>query len=143
MNNKTILITGATNGIGAAIAEELSGTDSSIIIVSRSESKCASMANYLRTTSGNPNVRHYAADLSSQAEVRTWLALLNRDWERLEVLINTAGAWFTTRQISADGVEMTWALNHLSYVQLTHGLLALLTQTAALHGEARLSLIHS
>lgn len=138
MNNKTFLITGATNGIGAAMAEDLAQTGASIVIVSRNQAKCAAAADKLRRTSGNPNIRHYAADLSAQNEVGLLLEKLNQDLPRLDVLINNAGAWFTERQLSADSIEMTWALNHLNYFQLTHGLLDLLKRTAQEHGEARI-----
>lgn len=136
MNKRTILITGATNGLGAAMASDLAHTDASIIIVSRSESKCAAMAEQLRGL--NADVRYYAADLSSQAEVRSLTEKLNDDLARLDVLINNAGAWFSTRQLSVDGIEMTWALNHLNYFLLTNGLLDLLKRTAVTYGEARI-----
>ena len=136
MQNKTVLITGATNGIGEAIAEAIAKQGAETIIVSRSEQKCAAVAERLRRDTQNPSVRYYAADLSSQADVRNLVETLNRDLSRLDVLINNAGAWFNTRQTSSDGVEMTWALNHLGYFGLTHGLLDLLKHTAGEHGGA-------
>ena len=137
MQDKTILITGATNGLGQAIAEDLAKQGATIIIVSRSESKCAATAEQIRRETDNQNIRYYAADLSVRAQVNDLIGKLNRDLTRLDVLINNAGAWFTKPKRSADGIEMTWALNHLSYFLLTHGLTDLLKQTAKEHGEAR------
>jgi NAD(P)-dependent dehydrogenase (short-subunit alcohol dehydrogenase family) len=138
VKNKTVLVTGATNGIGEAIAEGLARQGAEVIIVSRSGAKCATTAERIRRETGNPNVRYYAADLSVQAQVRDLTETLNRDLPRLDVLVNNAGAWFTSRQLSADSIEMTWALNHLSYFLLTHGLTDLLKRTAAQHGQARI-----
>lgn len=137
MQGKTVLVTGATSGLGEVVAEALAGEGADLILVSRSESKCAETAARLRRETGNPKVRFYAADLSVQAEVRRLTDALKRDLSRLDVLVNNAGAWFAERKESADGVEMTWALNHLSYFLLTQELLGLLRRTAAEHGEGR------
>lgn len=138
VQEKTVIVTGATNGLGEAIAKDLAEQGADLVIVSRNEAKCAETAARLRREAGNPNVRFYAADLSVQAEVRRLTDTLKRDLLRLDVLVNNAGAWFTERKESADGIEMTWALNHLSYFLLTHDLLELLKRTAAQHGEARI-----
>lgn len=137
MQGKTVVVTGATNGLGEAIAEDLAKQGADLVIVSRSEAKCAGTAARIRKGTGNPNVRFYAADLSAQAEVRRLTDKLNGDLNRLDVLVNNAGAWFTKRKEGADGLEMTWALNHLSYFLLTYGLTDLLERTAAEYGHAR------
>ena len=137
MKGKTVLITGATNGIGEAIAEGIAKQGATTLIVSRSEAKCRATAERLSKETDNPNVRYYAADLSVQAEVRRLAETLKRDLSRLDVLVNNAGAWFTERKLSADGVEMTWALNHLGYFLLTYELTDLLKHTAKEQGEAR------
>lgn len=138
MNDKIALVTGATSGIGEAIAEGLARQGATTILISRSEAKCRAVSERLKRETGNGQVRYYAADLSSQADVRGLTEQLNRDLNRLDVLVNNAGAWFKKRQLSNDGVEMTWALNHLGYFLLTHGLTDLLKRTAAEHGEARI-----
>ena len=138
MQGKTVLITGATNGIGEAVAEGLAKQGATTIIVSRNEAKCRATAERLRKKTGNPNVRSYAADLSVQGDVRRLAETLKRDLTRLDVLVNNAGAWFTKRTTSVEGVEMTWALNHLNYFLLTHELTNLLKHTAEEHGEARI-----
>lgn len=138
MNGKTAVITGATNGIGEAAAEAIAKMGAETIIISRSEEKCKATVERIRQATGNPNVRYYIADLSVQAQVRAVAADLRRDLSRLDVLINNAGAWFTDRKESADGIEMTWALNHMNYFILTNELLDLIQQTAAEHGNARI-----
>lgn len=137
MTGKTVIVTGATRGIGQAIAQALAGMNADTILISRSEAKCKAIAQQIQQQTGNPNVRYYTADLSVQAEVRQVAAQLRQDLTRLDVLVNNAGAWFTERNLSADGIEMTWALNHLNYFLLTHNLLDLLKRTAAEHGSAR------
>lgn len=138
MQDKTVLVTGGTNGIGKSIAGELAAKGANVVFVSRSAEKCAATADEIRQETGNPNVDYYAADLSVRDEVLALAERLNADLERLDVLVNNAGAWFTDRQLTPDGLERTWALNHLSYFMLTHGLLDLLKRTAAAHGEARI-----
>lgn len=138
MQGKTVIVTGATNGIGEAIAEGLAKQGAEVIIISRSEAKCAATAERISKETGNPNIRYYAADLSLQSQTRALTDTLNQDLTRLDVLVNNAGAWFTDRQVTAEGYEMTWALNHLNYFLLTLGLLDLLKQTAAQHGDARI-----
>ncbi|MEL6407437.1 MAG: SDR family oxidoreductase [Chloroflexota bacterium] len=147
MQGKIAIVTGATNGIGQAIAEGLAQKGAEVIIVSRSAEKCATTTEQIKRTTGNPNVRYYAADLSSQADIRQLVTTLNTDLTRLDVLVNNAGAWFTEYKESVDGIEMTWALNHLNYFMLTHGLLDLLKRTAEQYGDARIinqsSMAHS
>ena len=137
MQGKTVVVTGATNGLGEAIAEDLAKQGATLVIVSRNEAKCAETAKTLTQKTGNTNDTYYATDLSAQKEVRRLAKRLKGDLPRLDVLINNAGAWFAERKESADGIEMTWALNHLNYFLLTHELTDLLKRTAAQHGEAR------
>lgn len=137
MTGKTVVVTGATNGIGEAIAEAMAQQGADLVIVSRNAEKCAATVQRLQRETNNPNIRFYAADLSVQAEVRDLAQRLRADLTRLDVLVNNAGAWFTERELSADGIEMTWALNHLNYFLLTEALRPLLLATADTHGNAR------
>lgn len=120
---KTILITGASAGIGEVTALELARTGATIVGVGRNPAKCATVADRIRQATGNPHVEFLIADLSVQAQVHRLAAEVCQKYERLDVLINNAGAVFFQRQESADGIEMTWALNHLNYFLLTHLLL--------------------
>ena len=137
MQGKTVVVTGATNGIGGAIAEGLADKGANLVIVGRNETKCAETAERITRKTGNSNVTYYVADLSVQEEVRSLANRLNENLPRLDVLINNAGAWFVGRKRSADGVEMTWALNYLNYFLLTHELTDLLKRTADEFGGAR------
>lgn len=138
MSGKTVVITGGTSGIGGAMAHALAEMGAGIRIIGRDESRCRETAESIRRDTGNPDVQYYVADLSVQAQVRDVAQRLRNTLDRLDVLINNAGAWFTKRQVSADGIELTWALNHLAYFLLTNELLDLLEATAAEHGEARI-----
>ena len=130
MQNKTILITGATAGIGEVTALELARTGAAIVGIGRNPAKCAAVATRIRQATGNPNVEFLVADLSVQAQVHQVAADFRQQYAQLDVLINNAGAVFFQRKESADGIEMTWALNHLSYFLLTHLLLDRLKASA-------------
>jgi NAD(P)-dependent dehydrogenase (short-subunit alcohol dehydrogenase family) len=123
MKGKTVLITGGTSGIGQALAAALAEKGASILIVSRDEEKCRSVAEDIKTQTGNPNLSYIPADLSSQAEIRKLSEKVNHELDRLDVLINNAGGIFWQREESVDGIEMTFALNHLAYFLLTNLLL--------------------
>jgi len=123
MNGKICLVTGATNGIGKATAQRLAQMGATVVIVGRSAPKTAQLVEEIRATSGNHNVDSLLADLSSQQDIRRLAAEFKTRYSHLHVLLNNAGATFTTRQLSVDGIEMTFALNHLAYFLLTNLLL--------------------
>lgn len=128
---KICMVTGATGGIGAVTARELSRQGATVIIVGRNAQKCANVAAQIQQLSGNPNVEFMVADLSAQDQIRQLVAQFKQKYNRLDVLINNAGGLFVQRQVSADGIEMTLALNHLSYFLLTNLLLDTLKASAA------------
>jgi NAD(P)-dependent dehydrogenase (short-subunit alcohol dehydrogenase family) len=138
LHGKTIVVTGATNGIGEVTARELARAGAEVVIVSRSESKCARTAENIQSETGNQKVSYVAADLSTLDGMRHAAQTIRERFPKLHVLVNNAGALFTSRQITADGYEMTFALNHLSYFVVTNLLLDLLKATAASEGEARI-----
>jgi len=138
MNGKRILITGATNGIGKQAAGELAKMGADVVIAGRDEIKTRKVCVDIKTLSGNSNVDILVADLSTMDEVRRMAAEYRAKYGRLDVLLNNAGAVFSSFQASADGYEMTFALNHLSYYLLTNLLLDMLKQTAQEQGEARI-----
>jgi NAD(P)-dependent dehydrogenase (short-subunit alcohol dehydrogenase family) len=92
----------------------------------------------IRNLTGNQQVEYLLTDLSSLAEVRRLAAQIKQRFASLDVLVNNAGAFFSRRSLSAEGYEMTFALNHLSYFLLTDLLLPLLRAAADLAGEARI-----
>jgi NAD(P)-dependent dehydrogenase (short-subunit alcohol dehydrogenase family) len=123
MKGKICLVTGATNGIGKAAAQALAHMGATVVIVGREAHKSAQVAEEIRAASGNQNVDWLLADLSSQQDIRRLADEFKRGYPHLHVLLNNAGGTFSTRQFSVDGIEMTFALNHLAYFLLTNLLL--------------------
>lgn len=138
MKGKRVLITGATNGIGKQAALELAMMGADLVIVGRNEPKTRRVQNELRALNGGGEIDHLIADLSSMAEIRRIAAEFSARHDRLDVLLNNAGAAFSEFQLSAEGYEMSFALNHISYFLLTHLLLDLLIKTSQAQGEARI-----
>jgi retinol dehydrogenase 12 len=130
MKGKICLITGATSGIGAVTARELARQGAHVIIVGRSAEKGARTAEQIRSETGATSVDSLTADLSVRGEVARLADVVRARYPRLDVLVNNAGAMYWHRRLSADGVEMTLALNHFSYFMLANLLLPLLKQSA-------------
>jgi NAD(P)-dependent dehydrogenase (short-subunit alcohol dehydrogenase family) len=123
---KTILITGSTHGIGEAAAKALAAQGHQVILHGRSEPRCQEVAAEIEHLTGRSNTPYLIADLSEVRQVRDLASLVKANFDRLDVLVNNAGNFFLTRQLTPDGFEMTWAVNHLSYFVLTLDLLDLL-----------------
>ncbi len=123
MAGKTCLVTGATDGIGRVTALELAHMGANVVIAGRNPAKSAITAMDIREQSGNHTVEFLVADLSSQVQVRQLAKDFKERHQQLDVLVNNAGAFFVGRETSVDGIEMTFALNHLSYFLLTNLLL--------------------
>src|SRR5690349_19795002 len=129
MAGKTCLVTGATSGIGEVTARRLAEMGAAVTIVGRNAERAGATAARIKAATGAA-VEVLLADLSSQGEVRQLADTFLLKHDRLDVLVNNAGAMFGRRQESADGVEMTWALNHMSYFLLTNLLLDMLRASA-------------
>jgi len=127
MSHKTILVTGATSGIGEATARALAAQGHTVLVHGRTQSK------------------DYTADFGDLDAVRAMAAQVASDHPELSVLVNNAGAWLPTRQLSAQGIELTFAANHLAPFVLTRALLPTLernagrvvTVSSALHTRGR------
>ena len=130
MQDKTILITGATDGIGKQTALALANQGATVVITGRNQSKGEAVVAELRQSSGNSKVHLLVADLSIMGEVRKLAAEFKSQYKRLDVLVNNAGGFFDTRQVTKEGLEYTFALNHLAYFLLTHLLLDVLKTSA-------------
>lgn len=128
-SGKTMLVTGATNGIGRVTARELARLGAQVTILSRNAEKCARVAEEIRKDTGNP-VEYLAADLSTLAGIMQAAETFKNRRRRLDVLVNNAGGIFIRRTITSDGLEMTFALNHLAYFLLTGLLLDVLKQSS-------------
>jgi NAD(P)-dependent dehydrogenase (short-subunit alcohol dehydrogenase family) len=127
--NKTILISGATNGIGRAAAAQLAAMGHTIVIVGRNREKCIAATETICQQTGG-RVSWLMADLSSQAQVRRLAEEFRQRFRRLDVLINNAGAVFIRRVETVDGMELCWSVNYLQTFLLTHLLLDLLKASA-------------
>jgi NAD(P)-dependent dehydrogenase (short-subunit alcohol dehydrogenase family) len=130
MDNKIVMVTGATAGIGAVAALELARLGATVVGVGRNPEKCAAVTAHIQKETSNPRVEYLVADLSSQTQVRQLADAFATKYTRLDVLINDAGGYFSKRQESVDGIEMTFALNHLSYFLLTNLLVDVLKASA-------------
>lgn len=119
MIGKVCLVTGATDGIGKVTVRALAEAGATVIGVGRNLAKIEAVKAEL----GMETVEFLTADLSSQAQVRALADEFKRKYGELHVLVNNAGALFTSYRESVDGIEMTFALNHLSYFLLTNLLL--------------------
>lgn len=130
IEGKVCLITGGTNGIGKSTAMTLAKMGATIVIVGRNAAKTDEIVKSIRAASGNKNVDSLLADLSSQQDIRRLVEAFKSKYTQLHVLLNNAGAAFMQRQLSVDGIEMTFALNHLAYFLLTNLLLDTLKASA-------------
>jgi retinol dehydrogenase 12 len=130
IQDKVILISGGTSGIGKEAARALAKQGAAIVIVARSEQKAQDTVRMIQQESGNQKVEYLLADLSSMQEVRKVAGQFRARYPRLDVLLNNAGAFFMDTRQSVDGIEMTWALNHLNYFVLTLELVDMLVASA-------------
>ncbi|MCZ6875957.1 MAG: SDR family oxidoreductase [bacterium] len=131
MDGKICLVTGATSGVGLVTAQALAQQGATVVVGARDPERGANTVDRIKQATGNTVVQWVLADLSVQAQVRQLAADVQRRFSRLDLLINNAGAIFSTRSLSADGIEMTFALNHLGYFLLTHLLLDALKASSA------------
>ena len=137
LDGRVCMVTGATSGIGAVTARALARLGADVVVVGRDRARCARQVERIRREGGRAEA--LVADLSSRASVRALADAFGRRHDRLDVLVNNAGAYFARRQESADGLEMTFALNHLGAFQLT----LLLLERLAASPSARVVVVSS
>jgi len=132
LQDKIILVTGATSGIGTVTARELARQGAHVVILARNRQKAERTQRDIIAATGNKQVDIVLADLSVLQQVRDVAAQLHDKYPRLDVLVNNAGLMFgAAREVSADGYEMTLATNHLGPFLLTSLLLDLLQKSPA------------
>ena len=129
MDQRVILVTGATDGIGRQTALELLRSGARVIVHGRNRAKTSQVVEELKREAGSSSVSPVFADLSSMAEVRRLADEVAAQVERLDVLINNAGVFLHERLLTTDGFETTFAVNHLAPFLLTHLLLPKLEQS--------------
>lgn len=130
MKDKIVLVTGATSGIGMVTALELARIGASVVIAGRSEEKCQATLKTITEETGNTSVEYLVADLSVMAEVRRLASEFKKRYDRLHVLVNNAGGIYSKRRETSEGLEYTFALNHLAYFLLTCLLLDIIKRSA-------------
>ncbi|MEM9774448.1 MAG: SDR family oxidoreductase [Chloroflexota bacterium] len=127
---KIVLITGATNGIGKEAARQIAKTGATVVVAGRNHQKLEQTVDEVKASSSNLKIEGLLADLSTLAGMQSLASQFLDRYDRLDVLLNNAGALFTERQVTPDGFEKTFALNHLSYFVVTNLLLDALS-----HGQ--------
>jgi NAD(P)-dependent dehydrogenase (short-subunit alcohol dehydrogenase family) len=123
LEGKVCIVTGATSGIGKETARALAHQGGTVILVGRNPEKTVATIEEITREIGAAKADYLLADLSSQAEIYQLVEEFKNRYDRLDVLVNNAGGFFLWRQESVDGIEMTFALNHLGYFLLTSLLL--------------------
>ena len=122
MQGKTIVATGATSGIGEVAVVALAGLGARIVFIARDEARAQATMRKLEAKAPGLGHRVHLADLSSMAETRKVGEAIAASEPRIDVLINNAGALFSYRRVTPEGLELTFALNHMAYFVLTEAL---------------------
>jgi NAD(P)-dependent dehydrogenase (short-subunit alcohol dehydrogenase family) len=127
---KTILVTGATSGIGLEASVQLAVQGHRVVMVGRDEAKTRACVEQVKQRSSSNTVEFLLCDFASQASIRALAEAYRARYERLDVLVNNAGTVFNAYGKTADGIEQTFAVNHLGYFLLTNLLLELVVKSA-------------
>jgi NAD(P)-dependent dehydrogenase (short-subunit alcohol dehydrogenase family) len=131
VRDKVVVITGASSGVGLQTARQLAGQGGEIVMIARGQARGEhARSQVAEAAAGKPPVL-FTADLSVQAEVRRVARQVSDRYGHLDILVNNAGAAFSRREHSADGLELTWAINYLAPFLLTELLLPLLAAAPA------------
>jgi retinol dehydrogenase-14 len=129
ISGRTVLVTGASGGIGLEAAVQLARLGARVVMVGRDPARtAAAVAGVRARTDGQ--VSHLLCDFASQAAIRRLAEQFTERHDRLDVLVNNAGGVNRTRRLTEDGIEVTFAVNHLGYFLLSNLLLDLLKRSA-------------
>ncbi len=129
MKNKVVVITGGNSGIGRVTATEIAKMGAKVVLVCRNEKKARAVQDDINALTGLNNCDLYICDFSSHASIRNFGLEFRKKYDKVDVLINNAGAIIGERQVNEDGYEMMFATNHLGYFLVTHYLLDLLKKS--------------
>ncbi|MCB2221709.1 MAG: SDR family oxidoreductase [Bacteroidetes bacterium] len=129
MDDKIVLVTGSTDGIGKQTAIDLCRLRAKVIVHGRNEQKAKETMEDIARQTGNQNLDYVKADLASMDQIRNMAEEIKSKYDRIDVLINNAGVFMNRRELSQDGFEMTFAVNHISYFLLTGLLLDLIKKS--------------
>jgi NAD(P)-dependent dehydrogenase (short-subunit alcohol dehydrogenase family) len=141
MKDKTVVITGATSGLGRATGLQLAQKGAFVVIIARSNTKANEVIEQIKKEGGKG--QFIISDLLSMKDTKEAAESITKVVDRLDVLINNAGAYFPKQRETSEGFESTLALNYLSPFLLTHHLIEQMEQTASEYGEARVINISS
>jgi NAD(P)-dependent dehydrogenase (short-subunit alcohol dehydrogenase family) len=130
MAGKICLVTGASSGIGKVTALELAKMGATVVMVSRDQQRGEKALSEVKTVSGNENVELVLTDLSSQKSIRELVEHFKEKYKRLDLLMNNAGVMVKDRRLTEDGIESTFAINHLAYFLLTNLLLDVIKESS-------------
>lgn len=130
MGGKTVVVTGASSGIGKVTALELSKAGARVVMVCRSGQKAQEVGREITQAAGREDVELLTADLSSQSSVHAVAGELRKRCPRIDVLINNAGIYAPERRMTEDGLESTFATNHVAYFLLTNLVLDVIKASA-------------
>ena len=130
MNGRTCLISGATDGIGKEAAIELAKKGCNLILIGRSKTKGKKVVEQIRKVAdSHVDIDYLIADLMLMKEVARVADEVCKKYPRIDVLLNNVGAYFTSREVTEEGFERTFALNHLGYFLMTKKLLPLVEKS--------------
>ncbi|MEX0882981.1 MAG: SDR family oxidoreductase [Cyclobacteriaceae bacterium] len=129
MIDKICMVTGANTGIGYETAKTLCSKGAKVILVCRTEEKAKMAQKEILKSVPEAQIDWAIADLSSQTQIREMVDALKTRYEKLDVLVNNAGSWFSEFGLSEDGIERQWAINHLCPFLLTHLMVPLINKS--------------
>lgn len=130
MTGKTVLVTGGSSGIGLEAAVMMAQKGADVVLVARDAKRLEAAVGEVKSRAASGLVSSYVCDFSSQKQIRSFADRFKREHARLDVLLNNAGSVSPSRVLTEDGLEQTFAVNHLGYFLLTNLLLDLLKKSA-------------